>query len=195
MTSPDREQLLILDRDGVINEDSVEYVKSLDEWVPIRGSIEAIARLSRAGYTIAVATNQSGLARGLFDEETLLAMHHRLFELVAEHGGTLDAIFYCPHGPEEGCDCRKPGIGLLRQIEESVALPLKDAAFVGDSLADLEAALAAGCRPTLVRTGKGEQTLATLRESRPDLLQSTDIYSSLEEFTRVLLGEHPGEIH
>jgi len=178
-------RLLILDRDGVINEEREDFVKSVDEWLPIPGSIPAIARLSRAGYTVAVATNQSGLARGLFTEDDLMAMHERLIAAVAAEGGTLDAVFYCPHGPDDGCDCRKPAPGLLYRIEQSVDIPLRGSAFVGDSLRDLEAAVRAGCQPVLVRTGKGEQTAARGRDALP---VGTVIHDSLADYVDALLG-------
>jgi D-glycero-D-manno-heptose 1,7-bisphosphate phosphatase len=135
-TSPSR--LVVLDRDGVINEDSDDYIKTLDEWIPIPGSIEAIARLSRAGYKIGVATNQSGLARGYFDEVTLANMHAQLCALVEEEGGQVDAICYCPHGPDDNCHCRKPAPGLLEQLSEELQIPVAGAWFVGDSGKDLE---------------------------------------------------------
>lgn len=158
MSDTTASRLVILDRDGVINEDSDDYIKSLDEWVPIRGSIAAIARLSRAGYSIGVATNQSGIARGYFDEITLANMHALLCELVEEEGGKVDAICYCPHGPDEGCHCRKPAPGLLEQISEELRLPLAGAWYVGDTRKDLELGLSMNCRPILVRSGKGRDT-------------------------------------
>lgn len=153
-------KLLILDRDGVINQDSDAYIKSVEEWIPIPGSIEAIAQLSRAGWTVAVATNQSGVARGYYPLETLDAMHARLRELVAEQGGEVGLIVHCPHGPNDGCDCRKPKPGMLKQIAAHYGVPLVGVWFVGDSSGDLEAAQAVDCQPVLVRTGKGETTLA-----------------------------------
>ncbi len=153
-------KLVILDRDGVINQDSDAYIKSLAEWIPIPGSIEAIARLSQAGYRIAVATNQSGLGRGYFDQATLDAMHQHLETLVSEAGGCIDGIFYCPHTPDAGCDCRKPKPGLLHQIEAAYGAPVAGSWMVGDSLRDLQAGSEVGCRPVLVRTGKGLRTLA-----------------------------------
>ncbi|HAB03496.1 MAG TPA: D-glycero-beta-D-manno-heptose-1,7-bisphosphate 7-phosphatase [Pseudomonas sp.] len=153
-------KLLILDRDGVINYDSDAYIKTLEEWVPIPGSIEAIAQLSKAGWTVAVATNQSGIARGYYPLDTLHAMHARLRELVAAQGGEVGLIVYCPHGPDEGCDCRKPKPGMLRTIAEHYQVPLQGIWFVGDSSGDLQAALAVGAQPVLVKTGKGERTLA-----------------------------------
>lgn len=152
-------KLLILDRDGVINQDSDAYIKTLDEWIPIPGAIAAIARLSKAGWTVAVATNQSGIARGYYDLATLESMHTRLRELVAEQGGELGVVVYCPHGPDEGCDCRKPKPGMLQQIAQHYGVDLRGVWFVGDSRGDLDAALAVDCQPVLVKTGKGERTL------------------------------------
>ncbi|MCU1737716.1 MULTISPECIES: D-glycero-beta-D-manno-heptose 1,7-bisphosphate 7-phosphatase [Pseudomonas] len=152
-------KLLILDRDGVINQDSDAYIKSVEEWIPLPGAIEAIAQLSRAGWTVAVATNQSGIARGYYDIATLEAMHERLRSLVAQQGGELGLVVYCPHGPDEGCACRKPKPGMLHAIAEHYGVSLARLWFVGDSLGDLEAARAVDCQPVLVKTGKGEKTL------------------------------------
>lgn len=154
-------KLLILDRDGVINQDSDAYIKSVEEWIPIPGSIDAIAQLSRAGWTVAIATNQSGIARGYYDLATLNAMHARLRELVAEQGGEVGLIVYCPHGPDEGCDCRKPKPGMLKTIADHYAVDLAGVWFVGDSKGDLEAALAVDCQSVLVMTGKGQKTRNT----------------------------------
>lgn len=153
-------KLLILDRDGVINEDSDAYIKSVAEWIPIPGSIEAIAQLSKAGWTVAVATNQSGIARGYYDLATLEAMHARLRELVAQQGGEVGLIVYCPHGPDDGCDCRKPKPGMLQTIARHYQVDPSGIWFVGDSGSDLKAALAVDSQPVLVKTGKGERTLA-----------------------------------
>ncbi|WP_447891902.1 D-glycero-beta-D-manno-heptose 1,7-bisphosphate 7-phosphatase [Pseudomonas marginalis] len=153
-------KLLILDRDGVINYDSDAYIKSVAEWIPLPGSIEAIAQLSKAGWTVAIATNQSGIARGYYDIATLDAMHARLRTLVAEQGGEVGLVVYCPHGPDEGCDCRKPKPGMLEIIAEHYKVPLAGIWFVGDSLGDLEAAKAVDSQPVLVKTGKGEKTQA-----------------------------------
>ncbi len=154
--------LVILDRDGVINRDSDDFVKSVDEWDPLPGSIDAIAALSRAGFTIAVASNQSGLARGLLDEAALAAMHVELRKLVADAGGRVDHIVVCPHGPDDGCDCRKPKPGLYLQIAAHFGVGLDGVPAIGDSLRDLEAAAAAGATPVLVRTGNGLKTEARL---------------------------------
>ncbi|WNW12611.1 D-glycero-beta-D-manno-heptose 1,7-bisphosphate 7-phosphatase [Pseudomonas sp. DTU_2021_1001937_2_SI_NGA_ILE_001] len=152
-------KLLILDRDGVINHDSDAYIKSVEEWVPIPGSIEAIAALSKAGWTVAVATNQSGIARGYYDLATLDAMHAQLRSLVQAQGGEVGLIVYCPHGPDAGCECRKPLPGMLHDIARHYAADLKGVWFVGDSKGDLQAALAAEAQPVLVLTGKGHRTL------------------------------------
>jgi len=153
-------KLLILDRDGVINFDSDAYIKSVEEWIPLPGSIEAIAQLSKAGWTVAVATNQSGIARGYYDVATLEAMHERLRSLVAGQGGELGLVVYCPHGPDEGCACRKPKPGMLQTIAAHYGADLAECWFVGDSLGDLQAAQAVDAQPVLVKTGKGLQTLA-----------------------------------
>ena len=185
--------LLILDRDGVINEDSEAYIRSLDEWHPIAGSIGAIANLSRAGFRIAIATNQSGLSRGYFTLDTLEEIHTRLCELVEAEGGHIEGIFYCPHLPDEHCNCRKPATGLVQAIELELGEPAKGAYFVGDSLKDLQAAATHGCIPVLVRTGKGTQTLAQLDSSlQPDgtgltQLNNLLVYDSLLEVSRAIL--------
>ena len=167
--------LLILDRDGVINRDSREFVKNNDEWQPLPGSIEAIARLSKAGYTVAIASNQSGLARGLFDRNALRAMHRKLRRLVAAKGGHIDRIVVCPHGPDEGCRCRKPAPGLLQRLARHYGTPLDGVPVVGDSLRDLEAAVTAGAAPILVRTGNGNRVAACL----PDTLQAVPVFDDL----------------
>jgi len=156
-------KLIVLDRDGVINEDAGDYITSAEQWQPIPGSIEAIARLSRAGYSVVVATNQSGLARGLFDLDDLEAMHAKMTGLVEEHGGKLEAVFYCPHHPDEGCKCRKPKTGMLDAIEAEFNTSLQGVPFVGDKLKDLLAGSAKDCAPYLVRSGRGKITEASLQ--------------------------------
>jgi len=160
--------LIILDRDGVINKDSDDFIKSPQEFIPLPGSLEAVARLNAAGYSVAVATNQSGIARGLFDLQTLDAMHRKLEKLLAAVDGHLDGIFYCPHAPDAGCDCRKPKPGLLQQIGRKFETELTGVPVIGDSLRDLQSALAVGAAPVLVRTGKGERSLTQLAKE-PDL--------------------------
>ena len=175
--------LIILDRDGVINRDSREFVKNADEWQPIPGSIEAIAKLSKAGYTVTVASNQSGLARGLFSRNALRAMHRKLRRLVAAKGGHIDRIVICPHGPDDGCRCRKPAPGLLRRLARHYGTSLDRVPAVGDSLRDLEAAAAAGAAPILVRTGNGSKVAANL----PDSLRSVPIFDDLSAVADELL--------
>jgi len=167
--------LVILDRDGVINRDSREFVKNADEWVPLPGSIGAIADLSRGGFTVAVASNQSGLSRGLFDRNALRAMHRKLRRLVAADGGRVDRIVVCPHGPDDGCRCRKPAPGLLQRLAHHYQTPLEGVPVVGDSLRALQAAGAAGATPLLVRTGNGRKALASL----PDELCSVAVFDDL----------------
>lgn len=151
---------IILDRDGVINFDSDEYIKSPEEWYPIPGSLEAIAELNKAGYQVIVVTNQSGVGRGLYDLDTLHNIHKKLTKALTEVGGTITEIFFCPHHPNDKCHCRKPMPGLFNEIEKKYHLNLKDTYFVGDSASDIMAAEAAGCKPLLVLTGNGKKTLA-----------------------------------
>jgi D-glycero-D-manno-heptose 1,7-bisphosphate phosphatase len=178
------QQLIILDRDGVINYDSDDYVKSLEEWVPIPGSLEAIARLTKAGYRVVVATNQSGVGRGLFDMEVLQAMHDKMARAVAAVGGEIAAIFFCPHTPEDHCDCRKPKTGLLQQIAARFQADLHGVPAIGDSLRDIQAAQAVGATPILVRTGKGERTL-----ERGEGLVGVPVYADLAAAVEALLKE------
>lgn len=177
--------LVILDRDGVINQDSSEFVKSVDEWLPLDGSIEAIARLSGAGYTVTVASNQSGLARGLFDEAALRAMHQKLYDLVAAEGGRVDRIVVCPHGPDDACSCRKPKPGLLLDLSQHYGVSLTDVPVVGDSLRDLRAAALAGARPILVRTGNGTRTELKL----PTDLGDVDVFDDLAAVATALMAD------
>ncbi len=153
-------KLIILDRDGVINHDSPDFIKSPAEWIPIPGSLEAIARLNQAGYRVVVATNQSGIARGLFDITTLNAIHAKLHASAHLVGADIDAIFFCPHAAIDGCDCRKPKSGMFEEIARRFKVNLKCVPTVGDSLRDLQAGFNRGCAPYLVLTGKGEKTQA-----------------------------------
>ena len=153
-------KLVILDRDGVINVDSSSFIKNLDEWQPIPGSLDAIARLNAAGRRVVVATNQSGIARGLFDLATLGAIHSKMHQAVTQAGGHIDAVFFCPHAPDAGCECRKPRPGMMMEILRRYELSAADVPVIGDSLRDLKSAEAAGCPARLVLTGKGEQALA-----------------------------------
>jgi D-glycero-D-manno-heptose 1,7-bisphosphate phosphatase len=151
-------KLVILDRDGTINQDSDQYIKSPAEWKPIPGSLEAIARLTQGGWRIVVATNQSGIARGLFDMATLNAIHAEMHRAVIQAGGRIDAIFFCPHAADSNCECRKPKPGLLREIGTRLGVELPGVPMVGDALRDVQAAAAVGAKPWLVLTGKGRQT-------------------------------------
>jgi len=167
--------LVILDRDGVINRDSDAFVKSADEWQPLPGSIAAIAALTAAGFTVTVASNQSGIARGLFRQQDLEAIHQKMLGLVAAAGGHISKIVICPHGPDDGCDCRKPKPGLLEQLGTCFQTPLAGVPVIGDALRDLEAAAAVGARPILVRTGKGAHTEAAL----PERFANVAVYDDL----------------
>ena len=153
-------KLVILDRDGTINHDSDQYIKSTDEFRVINGAVEAIARLTQAGYRVVIATNQSGIARGLFDTSTLIAMHDMLQRAVSQAGGRIDAFFFCPHAADSACDCRKPKPGMLLEIARRFNASLADVYMVGDAPRDIQAAAAAGARPVLVLTGKGRKTRA-----------------------------------
>jgi D-glycero-D-manno-heptose 1,7-bisphosphate phosphatase len=152
-------KLIVLDRDGVINHDSDQFIKSPDEWRPIPGSLEAIARLNHAGYRVIVATNQSGVGRGLFDMGTLNAIHEKMHRALAQVGGRIDAVFFCPHTADAACECRKPKPGLLREAGHRFNVDMSGVPVVGDGLRDLQAAEAVGAQPMLVLTGKGERTL------------------------------------
>ncbi len=172
-------KLIILDRDGVINQDSDDYVKSAAEWLPLPGSIEAIAKLSKAGYTVVVATNQSGLSRGLFGIDELEAMHAKMCQLVEAAGGHIDGIFYCPHLPEDSCQCRKPASGLFEAIAQEFQTNLQGVPVIGDSLRDLVAGLALECKPILVRTGKGRASEHLLSDQANSHLENTAVFDDL----------------
>ena len=152
-------KLIVLDRDGVINYDSEQFIKSPDEWRPIPGSLEAISRLNHAGFRVVVATNQSGLGRGLFDMATLIAINDKMHKALAQLGGRIDAVFYCPHTADSGCECRKPKPGMLTEIGNRFGVELTGVPCVGDSVRDLQAAAAVEAQPILVLSGKGEKTL------------------------------------
>jgi D-glycero-D-manno-heptose 1,7-bisphosphate phosphatase len=177
-------KLIILDRDGVINVDSALYIKSPAEWKPIEGSLEAIARLNQSGYRVVVATNQSGIGRGLFDMDTLNAMHEKMHKSLAALGGKIDAIFYCPHTADDQCACRKPKPGMFKRIAEVYNQDLTGVPAIGDSLRDLQAAHAMGCKTLLVRTGKGEKT-----EAEGNLPDGTTVYANLASAVDALLGK------
>jgi D-glycero-D-manno-heptose 1,7-bisphosphate phosphatase len=178
-------KLVILDRDGVINVDSDAFIKSPDEWVAIPGSLEAIARLNQAGYRVAIASNQSGIGRGLFDMAALNAMHEKMNRAAASVGGRIDAVFFCPHTQEDECECRKPKPGMLQQIVERFEIDPADTPVVGDSLRDLQAGAALGFALHLVLTGKGRKTLAA-----GNLPANTKVHDDLRTFALDFLAAH-----
>ncbi len=177
---------IVLDRDGVINENRKELIVELSDWAPLPGSVEAIAALSRIGYKIVVATNLSGLSGGLFSTVSVERIHQHLCDEVAAMGGKIEGVFYCPHAPEEGCDCRKPRTGMLDAIERDLGADLQGAMMVGDSLKDIQAARAKGCQPVLVRTGNGTQTETTTL-LWPKYGEDTLIFDDLAEFAKSLI--------
>jgi D-glycero-D-manno-heptose 1,7-bisphosphate phosphatase len=181
-------KLIILDRDGVINQDSPDYIKSIDEWIPIPESLEAIAALNKAGYQVAVATNQSGIGRGYYTVETLENIHQKMRDHLKLCNGHLDGIFFCPHNPIDHCTCRKPAPDLFHQIFNHFNLraPFNDIISIGDSLRDLEAAQKAGCTPLLVLTGNGEKT----KQKLPSTLLDIPIYANLAAAVSALLARN-----
>lgn len=173
-------KLVMLDRDGVINKDSEHFIKSPDEWFALPGSLEAIRLLNEKNRIVAVITNQSGIARGLFSLETLKNIHQKLQDELAKIGGHVDGIFYCPHGPDDHCDCRKPKAGLLRQALAQFSVSPPYACMVGDSIRDIQAATTAQCEPILVLSGNGEKTWADNKEH----LKGIQVYKDLMDFTQ-----------
>lgn len=181
-----KKKWIILDRDGVINYDSDEYIKSPDEWTPIPGSLEAIAALNWAGYYVVVATNQSGVNRGLYDRDTLMLIHKKMQSALIEAGGHFEGIFYCPHTPDEKCSCRKPNVGLFNSIIEEYKINLTGVLAIGDKLSDIQAARAVGCKPILVRTGRGAETLNNHKGSA-DLID-VPVYDDLAAAVTAILA-------
>jgi D-glycero-D-manno-heptose 1,7-bisphosphate phosphatase len=175
-------KLVILDRDGVINEDSASYIKTPDEWRPLPGSLEAIARLNQAGFHVVLATNQSGVGRGLFEVSTLNAIHDKMHRALAQLGGRIDAIFFCPHAEEANCACRKPKAGLLDEIARRFNVELKGVPSIGDALRDLQAAAAVGAAPILVLTGKGRKT-----QEDGGLPAGTQVHADLADAVRSIV--------
>ncbi|HJN37693.1 MAG TPA: D-glycero-beta-D-manno-heptose 1,7-bisphosphate 7-phosphatase [Gammaproteobacteria bacterium] len=175
---------VVLDRDGVINYDSENYIRTPEDWVPIEGSLRAIARLNQAGYLVAVATNQSGLARGYFSEQTLGRIHQKMTQKLASEGGWLDSIVWCHHHPDDGCGCRKPKPGLLERVLAEWKIKPSQVSFVGDSLRDIQAAWSAGVKPVLVKTGNGVKTFS----SHWERLQGVAVYDNLEDYVSDLLA-------
>jgi len=184
-------KLVILDRDGTINVDSDAFIKSPEEWQPLPGALEAIARLNHAGWHVAVASNQSGLGRGLFDVGSLNAIHAKMHKMLATYGGRIDAVFYCPHTPDEGCSCRKPQSGLFEQIAERFGVDLKLVPVVGDTVRDLQAGARVGCPPHLVLTGKGEALRGMTLP--PDFPPNTRVHEELSAFADWLIA-HPAPV-
>ncbi len=177
------EKLIVLDRDGVINYDSDEYVKTVDEWIELPGAMQALAKLTKAGFKIAIATNQSGIARNYFSIKTLDAMHEKMHKLATQAGAKINFIAYCPHGPDDKCDCRKPLPGLIKQIEDGLKLSAKGCYMVGDSLRDLQAGSAAELKPILVLTGKGQRTL-----KKAQGLEGIPVFDDLAAFVDSLVA-------
>ena len=178
-------KLVIFDRDGTINQDRDDYVKSAEEWVPLPGVLDAIARLNHAGWHVVVATNQSGLGRGLYDMAALNAMHAKMHKLLAAAGGRIDAVFYCPHSPDDHCHCRKPAPGLFEQIAERYGMDLTHVPTVGDTLRDLQAGAAVGCAPHLVLTGKAEKLRG--QPLPPEYPAGTQVHTDVTAFADWLL--------
>lgn len=181
-------KLVILDRDGVINQDSANFIKNTNEWIALPGSLEAIALLNQSGYRVAVATNQSGISRGLFDMATLNAIHDKMHRALSQVGGRIDALFYCPHAADDNCSCRKPKTGMIEDIGRRFSLNLHEVFGVGDSLRDLQAFAAAGCKPILVRSGKGEETLAAAQLPNQSLPPNTLIFADLAEAVQHIIA-------
>ena len=178
------QKYILLDRDGVINHDSEAFIKSPEEWLPIHGSLPAIALLNQHGFRVVVISNQSGLARGLFDEKTLNLIHKKMRDALAEFGGIIEAIYFCPHQAEDLCECRKPKAGLLKQFAADYAVDLSEVAFIGDSLRDIQAAQAVGVTPILVKTGNGLKTL----QNNPQFLTSLLIFENLYDTAKHIIG-------
>ncbi|CAH0993014.1 D-glycero-beta-D-manno-heptose-1,7-bisphosphate 7-phosphatase [Sinobacterium norvegicum] len=178
-------KVVILDRDGVINHDSDAYIKSAEEWLPIPGSIEAIGRLCQAGYQVYIATNQSGIGRGYYGLTELQQMHDKMQQLLDEVGGNIAAIEFCPHGPDEGCHCRKPLAGMIENIEQHMGCSAHQVPLIGDSLRDLEAGLLRQCQPVLVKTGKGDKTLKKIINN--ELWAELPVYDNLSDVVDALL--------
>lgn len=183
-------KLVILDRDGVINIDSANFIKKPNEWIPIPGSLEAIALLNQSGFRVALATNQSGISRGLFDMVTLNAIHDKMHRALSQLGGRIDALFYCPHAAEDLCNCRKPKAGMIEDIGLRFSVNLKNVSGVGDSLRDLQAYADAGCQPILVRTGKGEETLTNSTQVGKALPKGTWICADLADAAHCIISEY-----
>ncbi len=183
----DRRRLIILDRDGVINQDSDDFIKSPEEWLPIPGSLEAISRLCQAEYRVVVISNQSGIARGMLTFNTLNRIHQKMLEQLHGLGGEINAIFFCPHGPDAGCSCRKPLPGLFHELQQRLECDLIGVDAVGDSLRDLQASKAVNANPVLVRTGKGAITeLELQKDATKRELGRVPVFDDLAEYVESL---------
>ena len=188
-------KLIILDRDGVINQDSPDFIKSPEEWIPIDGSLEAIGRLSQAGYEVVILTNQSGIGRGLISPDMLSQIHVRMLDYIQQHGGKIQIILFCPHHPDEECTCRKPKTGLYKELTKRLNIDLAGTYSVGDSLRDLIAAKSAGASPILVKTGNGRKTVKELKNSKANKnkqqlsLDDINVFESLAKFVDALLSD------
>ncbi len=181
-------RLVILDRDGVINRDSANFIRTPEQWEPLPGSLNAISRLTREEYRVVIATNQSGISRGYFDLDMLNRINSRMVERLRKLGGSIDAIFVCPHGPDDGCNCRKPAHGMFLDIADRLGVRLNGVPAVGDSLRDLSAASKVGALPILVRSGKNERGLGAGENLVDDTLGEVQTFADLAEFTDALLG-------
>ena len=179
--------LIILDRDGVINVDSPNYIKCPEEWIPIKGSLEAISKLNQAGYSIVIATNQAGISRGIFTFEDLHAIHSKMIDTLTQYGGNIDAIFFCPHKPSDSCDCRKPKPGLIYEIQNRFKVNLSRVKLIGDSHRDILAANKAGATPVLVSTGNGKKTIEEHKNGTLELPPDTKTFLNLFEAVKNIL--------
>ncbi|NNC99593.1 MAG: D-glycero-beta-D-manno-heptose 1,7-bisphosphate 7-phosphatase [Gammaproteobacteria bacterium] len=181
-------KIVILDRDGVINKESAEFIKTPEEWIPIKGSVEAIARLSQAGFDVVVITNQSGVGRGLISADMLGQIHVRMIDYVQQHGGKIKCVLFCPHVPEDNCACRKPKTGLYDELSGRLNTFFASGIYsVGDSMRDLRAAKAAGATPVLVKTGNGKKTLQQIKSLPNDDYADTPVFDNLNKFVDALL--------
>lgn len=182
-------KLIILDRDGVINQESPEFIKSPQEWMPLKGSLEAIARLSQAGYPLVIITNQSAVGRGLISADMLGQIHVRMMDYIHHHGGEVQSILFCPHHPDDGCACRKPKAGLYHELAERLNISYSGVYSVGDSERDLIAARTAGAIPVLVKTGNGKKTLQNIKADKNSSLSDVLVFDNLGKFVDYVLSD------
>lgn len=182
-------KLIILDRDGVINEDSKDFIKSPDEWRPLKGSLEAIGRLAQAGFHIVIITNQSGIGRKLFSADMLGQIHVRMLDYVQQHGGTIESIMFCPHHPDDGCECRKPKAGMYHSLAKRLNTNFDGVYSIGDSIRDLQAAHTAGALPVLVKTGNGKKSLRAIEQGLHPELNECGQFDNLAKFVDALLSD------